>query len=89
MLNLILSPFRKIYLYLAAAGAAIIALLAYGRINKTKGREELLQEQIVSDEEKRIKGREAAFEEQRKTDGLSYSDVVDRLRRRRDDWGSL
>ena len=44
-----------------------------------------LQQEAVKQEKARAK----AYEEKRNVDGLSDSDLVDRLRRRGDDWGRL
>lgn len=74
---------------LVAALVALLAILGYGRSRENEGASKALSEALIKDEEKRGKAREAAFKEKRDVDGLSDSDLVDRLRRRGDDWGGL
>lgn len=82
----------KIKYLLGGAVVALTALLAifsYGRSKKKEGASEALVERLQTDAVKREKAREAAYEEKRNSGGVSDSDVLDRLRRRRDDWGRL
>jgi len=75
-----------------AAGVALaglLALLAYGRTKKREGAVAASTEALQQDTKKLEKAREAAYEEKRDVDGVSDSDLVDRLRRRGDDWGRL
>ena len=89
MLNFLLSPLQKILALLAFAGVAVLALFGYGSKKKKEGKEEVVIEEMKENIVKRGKAREAAFKEKRDVDGLSDSDLVDRLRRRRDDWSKL
>jgi len=82
-------PIRYALGGLGMALTALLALFGYGAYQKRKGAVEAATEALREDVLKREKANEAAFKEKRNVDGLSDSDVLDRLRRRRDDWGSL
>jgi len=69
--------------------AGLIALFMYGRAKKREGAVEASTEALRKDVKKVEKAREAVHEEKRNVNGLSDSDLVDRLRRRSDDWGKL
>lgn len=56
---------------------------------KREVKAEILVETLVKDAEKQEKARVASYKEKRDADGLSDSDLIDRLRRRGDDWGRL
>lgn len=73
----------------ATAIAALLGVWGYGWSKKREGASEAATEALREDALKREKAREAAYEEKRDVDGVSDSDLVDRLRRRGDDWGSL
>lgn len=68
---------------------ALLAILGYGYAKKQEGLSEARTEALEGDAKKRGEAREAAFKEKRETDGLSAGDLLDRLRRRTDDWGGL
>ena len=88
MWNLI-NPFKGLLLKVAAVLTASLALISYGMMKKKQGKDEAKVETLQADVQKQEKAREAAYEEKRDVDGLSDSDLVNRLRRRGDDWGSL
>lgn len=52
-------------------------------------KEEVKAEIVIEDVAKEEKARVEAYREKKNTDGLSDSDLVDRLRRRDDDWSRL
>jgi hypothetical protein len=83
-------PFlNTIKLKLLGVLLSVIALFTFGFIKKKEGKQSL-ENDILKDQEKRKdRGREAGFKEKRAIEGLSDSDVLDRLRRRDGDWGSL
>jgi len=82
----------KIKYVLAGAGMALAAFLAlnrYGATKKEEGASEALIEALKDDAVKREKASEAAFKEKRDVSGVSDSDLINRVRRRSDDFGSL
>lgn len=85
----ILNPFKGILLKIAAIATASLALISYGLMKKKQGKVEVKVETLQQEVRKQEKSREAAYKEKRDVDGLSDSDLIDRLRRRGDDWGSL
>lgn len=89
MINFFLSPLQKGLALLGVFVLAILALFGYGAKKKSEGKEEVLVETIKKDLVKKENAREAAFKEKRDVDGISDSDLVDRLRRRSSDWGKL
>lgn len=68
---------------------AVLALFAYGWSKKREGASEAATKALKQDAIKLEKAREAAYKEKRDVDGVSDSDLVDRLRRRDNDWGKL
>lgn len=77
---------------LTALGVALTAALAifgYGRSKKKEGALEATTRAVQADTKKLEKARESVYKEKRNVDGISDSDIVDRLRGRSDDWGSL
>lgn len=52
-------------------------------------KEEVKAEIVIENVAKEEKARVEAYREKKNTDGLSDSDLVDRLRRRDDDWSRL
>ena len=89
MFNFFLSPFHKAVTFLSFILVSVFALLNYGSRKKKEGREEVKVQELKNDVVIRKNAREAAFKEKRNVDGVSDSDLVDRLRRRGDDWGRL
>lgn len=89
MVNILPQGLRK------ALGAAVVALTGalaviwYGATKKREGASEAVTDALVEDTKKLEKSREAAYKEKRDVNGISTSDLVDRLRRRDDDWGGL
>lgn len=77
---------------LAAIGAALTTLVGifmYGRSKKKEGALEATTRAVQADAKKLEKARESVHKEKRDVAGVSDSDLIDRLRRRSDDWGSL
>lgn len=78
-----------------ALGAAVVAITGalaivwYGVTKKREGASEAITDALVEDTKKLEKSREAVYKEKRDVNGISTSDLVDRLRRRGDDWGGL
>lgn len=58
-------------------------------MKRRQGKDQGELDEYKDEAKKREKAREAGFKEKRDVDGISDSDLVDRLRRRGDDWGSL
>lgn len=85
----LLSPFKWILLKVAAVLTASLALISYGAMKKRQGETKVEVETLQQEVKKQEKSREAAYKEKRDVDGLSDSDLIDRLRRRGDDWGRL
>jgi hypothetical protein len=81
--------FSRIKLYIGAIILFVLGIFGYGQMKKREGLNEKEAKDLKEDALKREKARESAFEEKRNVDGLSDSDLLDRLRRRGDDWGSL
>lgn len=79
----------RIKLFLVTAFFVILGIFGYGEMKRREGKISQETEDLKADANKREEAREAAFKEKRDVDGLSDSDLVDRLRRRGDDWGSL
>lgn len=79
----------KIYTFLAAVAFSIISLVTFGYMKKKEGKEAEKVEQLLRDQNRREAGKKSAFKEKRDVDGISDSDLIDRLRRRGDDWGGL
>ena len=88
-LSFVSSGYTKVLTGLGMALTALLALFAYGYAKKKEGASEAATEALRGDVSKLEKAREAAYREKRNVDGISDSDLVDRLRRRGDDWGSL
>jgi hypothetical protein len=89
MFNFILPSLNKILAIASAVAAFLLSVFAYGLLKVNQGKKEKEVEELKQDAVKRKIAREAAFKEKRDVDGISDSDLVDRLRRRSDDWGSL
>jgi hypothetical protein len=89
MLKFLLSPFNKAVAYLGVALVFVLGLLGWGASKKRQGADAAKTKQIKQDAIKGQKAREAAFKEKRDVNGLSDSDLIDRLRRRDGDWGNL
>jgi len=88
-LKFLISGYTKALTLLGMALTALLGLFAYGWSKKRGGASEALTEALRDDVKKLEKAREAAYREKRDVNGVSDSDLVDRLRRRGDDWGSL
>ena len=80
---------NKIYMAGIAIVLSIVSVLTFGYIKKREGIKAVKTEQLEADQKKRETGTKDVFKEKRDVDGISDSDLVDRLRRRGDDWGSL
>jgi len=68
---------------------AFVSLVTFGVLKKREGAKDAEVKQILEDAEKRVEGKKDVIKEKRNVDGISDSDLVDRLRRRGDDWDSL
>lgn len=88
-LSILTSGYRKALTALGVALTAILGLFAYGYAKKREGASQAATEALRDNVKKMEKAREAAYKEKRDVDGLSDRDLVDRLRRRSDDWGGL
>jgi len=88
-LAFISSRFKYLAGLLGMALTVLVAFFSYGAIKKKEGSVGAATEALKADTIKKEKANAATFKEKRTADGLSDSDVLDRLRRRRDDWGSL
>jgi len=73
---------------LAGLGALVGVAVAYFKVRKG-GRDSLENEILRDAEERERRGRNAVSKEQADADGLSSSDLVDRLRRRSGDFGGM
>lgn len=89
MLSALLTPINKIIAGVSFVLIFIAGIFGYGAMKKREGKKEVKVDELTQDVAKRKNAREAAFEEKRNVNGVSDSDLVDRLRRRDDDWGSL
>lgn len=89
LLKLLSNGWTKALTTLGVALTAVLGLFAYGWAKKREGASEAATEALRDDVKKLEKAREAAYEEKRDVNGLSPSDIVNRLRRRDGDWGSL
>lgn len=89
LLKLLSNGWTKALTALGVALTAVLGLFAYGWAKKREGASEAATEALKDDVKKLEKAREAAYKEKRDASGLSDSDLVDRLRRRGDDWGGL
>ena len=89
MLKFFMGLPQKLYAYLAGAVFLVVTIFTFGKIKQNEGATKVENKNLRNEEEKRVKGREAAFKEKRDVDGVPDSDLVDRLRRRGDDWGGL
>lgn len=83
------NPLNKIYMGIISAIVAFISLVTFGIVKKREGAKDAEVKQILEDAEKRAEGKKDVVKEKRDVDGISDSDLVDRLRRRSDDWGGL
>jgi len=88
-LKIITKGYTKALTALGVALTAVLGVLAYGWSKKREGASEAATEALLDDVKKLEKAREAAYEEKRNVSGLSPSDIVNRLRSRDGDWGSL
>jgi len=84
-----LLPFKGLIGGAVAGLVGFLTLIWYGGSKKREGALEAATDALVRDTKKVEKAREAAYEEKRDVSGVSDSNLVDRLRRRGDDWGSL
>jgi hypothetical protein len=75
--------------YIAAAGAAIALWLGNNVRQRTKGRKEAETDNLKDAVEREKRGRDAVVEEQSDAEGLSNSDIVERMRGRDDDFTGL
>ena len=89
MLKFVTSPLYKIAAALGAFALLVVSFLTFGYVKKKEGKDEVVVETLKKDLVKRKDAREAAFEEKRNIDGIPDSDLLDRLRRRSNDWGKL
>ena len=89
MLSFLTLKYRQALTALGVALTALLGLFAYGYAKKREGASEALTDALKDDAKKLEKAREAAYREKRHINGVSNSDLVDRLRRRGDDWGGL
>lgn len=83
------SLFKQLIGAAGVALAGLVAVLVYGHAKKREGVHEAATQALQDDVKKLEKAREAAYEEKRRTSGLSDSDIVDRIRSREEDWGKL
>lgn len=88
VLNYLL-PFKQVVGAAVVALTGFLALLWYGGSKKREGALEASVDALKEDTKKLEKAREAAYKEKRDVNGVSDSDLVNRLRRRGDDWGGL
>jgi hypothetical protein len=77
------------YKNLLVAAAISFLLILFGRTKKKEGELEVENKILKDKEEKLNEGRKETAREKRAVDGLSDGDLVNRLRRRGDDWGRL
>jgi hypothetical protein len=89
MIAFLVSRYKMALGGLGMALTALLGVLVYGWSQKREGASEALTEALRDDAKKLEKAREAAYREKRDVDGISNSDLVDRLRSRDNDWGSL
>lgn len=89
MIGFLVARYRNALTVLGMALTALLGVFVYGYAKKREGASEAHTEALEDDAEKLEKAREAAYKEKRNVNGISDSDLVDRLRRRGDDWGSL
>lgn len=89
MLTFLATKYRQALTALGVALTALLSLFAYGWAKKREGALQATTEALKDDVKKLEKAREAVYEEKRNVNGLSPSDIVDRMRRRDGDWGSL
>ena len=89
MLTFLATKYRQALTALGVALTGVLGVLAYGWSKKREGASEAATEALRDDAKKLEKAREAVYEEKRNVNGLSPSDIVDRMRRRDGDWGSL
>lgn len=89
MLQLLLEFVAPYAGWIAGVVAGLLALLGYGYTKKRQGASEALTKALQEGDKLKKKASKDAFKEKRSTNGLSDSDVVDRLRRRTDRWGGM
>lgn len=89
LLKLLSNGWAKALTALGVALTAVLSLFAYGWAKKREGASQAATEALKDDVQKLEKAREAAYKEKRDAGGLSDSDLINRLRRRDGDWGSL
>jgi hypothetical protein len=89
MIGFLISRYKMALGSLVVALTALLGVLLYGWSQKREGVSEALTEALRGDAKKLEKAREAAYKEKRDVDGISTSDLANRLRRRGDDWGRL
>lgn len=89
MLKFFMTLPQKLYATLAGVLFLVVTIFTFGKFKENEGKNKVENKNLRNEEEKRVKGREAAFKEKRNVAGVSDSDLVDRLRSRGDDWGSL
>lgn len=75
--------------WVIGAVGGLLAILGYGYAKKRQGASEANTKALEASAKIKKEAGKDAFKEKRSTDGLSDSDVLDRLRRRTDDWGGL
>lgn len=89
MISFLVARYRSALTALGMALTALLGVFVYGYAKKREGASEARTDALEDDVKKLEKAREAAYREKRNVNGISDSDLVDRLRRRGDDWGSL
>lgn len=89
MLKFLVGLPRHLLTGAAIALTALFALFTYGRAKKQEGASTVILEALQEDSKKLEKAREAAYEEKRDVNGVSDSDLIDRLRRRSDNWSGM
>lgn len=84
-----LNIWAKIKFWFLIVIGVVTSSIAYLEVKRKRDVDAYKDKKAAEDQLKREKAREAAFKEKRDVDGISDSDLVDRLRRRSDDWGGL
>lgn len=89
MIAFLVSRYKMALGGLGMALTVLLGVLTYGWSQKREGASEALTEALRDDAKKLEKAREAAYKEKRNVDGISTSNLVDRIRARESGWGKL
>lgn len=81
--------FSDLLPYLLAAGVVLAALRGFGARQRANGRKEAETDNLKDAVKRAKRGRDAVIEEQSDAEGLSNSDIVERMRRRDDDFTGM